>query len=129
MPGRERLDEPGDRVAHRILGLARAHRLPVVDEQRDPHRVRADPRRHHPARDPVLRHLELLGREVGDRLSLLVDDLHVGHALLLGRRDAGQRDARDGRGHDHPRSQAAESIRHESYPFLEGVRAAGGPGR
>ena len=90
---RQALEERGNRVPQGIDGLAGAHRAPVVDEERDLHRVGAVPGGNDPPFAAALLHLELILRHVGNRLSGQVHHVHVGDPHLLRGRRRGEPDS------------------------------------
>jgi hypothetical protein len=113
---RESLEKSGDCVPQGVDRLTGAHRVPVVDEERDLHRVGAVPGGNDPRVPAALLHDELVLRQIRNRLTGQVHHMHVGDPQLLrGRRRAGEPDgdARD----QHGASPApAKLSNHDSTP-------------
>ena len=119
------LDESGHGLPERVDRLPTTDAAPVVDQQRDLHRLGPDLGRHDLRGAPFLGDPKLLRPEIGHRSPVFIGDRHVDAAELLGAHRSHPGDTREGH-HNESCHQRCEAVLH-CRSSLVGPDAEHGP--
>ena len=108
---RDSLDESGHGLPERVDRLPPTDAAPVVDQQRDLHRLGPDLGRHDLRVAPFLGDPKLLRPEIGHRSPVFIGDRYVDAAELLGAHRSHPGDTREGH-HNESCHQRCEAVLH-----------------